>query len=470
MNYHKINQEDIVFFQSVVGKDAVLTDKNTTQPYAHDETEDLIFYPEVVVFPSDALQVSKILSYCHQHIISVTPRGAGTGLSGGALPIYGGLIISTKRLNKILKIDIDNFQAMIEPGVINYDLQKALEPDGFFYPPDPASWGSCSIGGNVAHCSGGPKAVKYGTTRDYILNLEVVLPNGEIIWTGANTLKYSTGYNLTHLFIGSEGTLGFVTKIVVKIVPKPKFNTLFLISFKSAIEACKAVNNILTVGILPSALEFMERDAIEWSIRYNNITSIKINNSTNAILLVEMEDNNQEALWTQAEKLNKIFEQYDLSEEILMAETEEEKAELWKIRRKAGEAVKSNSIYKEEDTVVPRAYLPDLLFAVKNIGKKYGFTSVCYGHAGDGNLHVNIIKGTMSDDAWEKDLPNGIIEIFKKCKELGGTISGEHGIGWVQKKYLPIIFQAAHFKLFEGIKHTFDAHNIMNPGKIFSIK
>ena len=468
--YHKINSDDIAFFQELFGKENVLYLSSQLYDYAHDETENLLFYPEVVVFPENTHQVSELLKYCNQWLIPVTTRGAGTSLSGGALPVCGGVVLSTRKLNRILKIDTENFQAIVEPGVINYELQKALESYGLFYPPDPASWQTCTIGGNVAHASGGPKAVKYGTTRDYVLNLEIVLPNGSIIWTGANTLKYSTAYNLTHLLIGSEGTLGVITKIVLKLVPKIPHNILLLFAFESEIEACKAVNDLFLNHIVPSALEFMEKDAIEWSIKYNEISNIAINEKTNALLLIELENIDKEKLFEDAAYVNEILQKYPLANEPLIAETDEEKNTLWKIRRKVGEAVKSHSIYKEEDTVVPRAHLPELLKQVKMIGKKYGFHSVCYGHAGDGNLHINIIKGNMPDEKWEKELPIAISEIFEVCKNLGGTISGEHGIGWVQKKYLPIVFSSQHFQLFSAIKKAFDPNNILNPNKIIPDK
>ncbi|GAB4208372.1 MAG: FAD-linked oxidase C-terminal domain-containing protein [Bacteroidia bacterium] len=470
VSYKKIAKEDVDVFVSIVGRENILSEKEALFDYAHDETENLIYYPEVVLFPQNSKQISEILKYCYQHLIPVTPRGAGTSLSGGALPVCGGVVLSLKKLNRILKIDAENFQVMLEPGVINYELQQALEPYGLFYPPDPASWQTCTIGGNVSHASGGPKAVKYGTTRDYILNLEVVLANGDIIRTGANTLKYSTAYNLTHLFIGSEGTLGVITKIVVKVVPKIPHNILLLYSFALETDACKAVNDILLNHIRPSALEFMEKDAIEWSMRYNEIQNIPISENTRALLLIELEGKDMDEIWKEAEALQCVLEKYDLTSDPLMAQTEEEKNTLWKIRRKVGEAVKSHSVYKEEDTVVPRAQLPELLQQVKNIGKKYGFHSVCYGHAGDGNLHVNIIKGNMSDEKWNNDLPVAIKEIFEVCKQLGGTISGEHGIGWVQKNYLPVVFTPAHFELFYGIKKTFDPNFILNPLKIIPDK
>jgi glycolate oxidase len=372
-----------------------------------------------------------------------------------------------EKFNKIIKIDERNLQATVEPGVINYEFQEAIKQVGLFYPPDPASWGSCSLGGNIAHSSGGPKAVKYGTTRDYVLNLEIVLPNGEIIWTGANTLKYSTGYNLTHLMVGSEGTLCIVTKIVFKLITLPKHDLLMLIPFNSAELACKAVAEVFKAGINPSAMEFMEKDAIDWSMKYSGELSFKVKPEWQALLIVEVDGNNLDVLISDCEIISAVMQQ-NQCDEILFADSAEQKNAIWKIRRKVGEAVKSNSVYKEEDTVVPRAELPTLLKGVKAIGKKYGFNSVCYGHAGDGNLHVNIIKGALSDDAWNIDLPKAISEIFELCKSLGGTISGEHGIGLVQKNYLPIVFSPYHLQLMKDIKKVFDPNYILNPGKIFN--
>jgi glycolate oxidase len=405
------------------------------------------------------------MKLANAHRIPVTVRGAGTGLSGAALPVYGGIVISMERFNKILQIDERNLQATVEPGVINYVFQEEVKKLGLFYPPDPASWGSCSLGGNVAHSSGGPKAVKYGTTRDYVLNIEMVLPNGEVILTGANTLKYSTGYNLTHLMIGSEGTLGIITKIVFRLIPLPKYDLLMLVPFTSAEKACEAVGATFRAGITPSAMEFMERDAIDWSIRYAGEVNFSIRPEWQALLLIEVDGNNLDVLFSDCETISQIMTDHGC-DEILMADTADQKASLWKIRRKVGEAVKSNSVYKEEDTVVPRAELPALLKGVKEIGRRYGFKSVCYGHAGDGNLHVNIIKGDLADEVWDRELPKGIREIFELCKTLGGTISGEHGIGLVQKGYLPIVFPPHQMELMRQIKTLFDPNLILNPGKM----
>lgn len=464
-NYNRLTSITFEALKQIVGQEFISTDQEQLEKYGQDETEDFVFYADVVVKPQTTEQVSAIARLCNQYHISLTTRGAGTGLSGGALPVKGGVLLSTEKLNRILEIDTRNLQATVEPGVINYVFQEEVKKRGLFYPPDPASWGSCSLGGNIAHSSGGPKAVKYGTTRDYVLNLEVVLANGEVIWTGANTLKYSTGYNLTHLMIGSEGTLGIVTKIVFKLIPLPKHDLLMLVPFKSAEKACEAVGATFRAGITPSAMEFMERDAIDWSIKYAGDVNFEIKQNWEALLLVEVDGNNADVLMQDCETISTIMQEHEC-DEILFADSAEQKNALWKIRRKVGEAVKSNSIYKEEDTVVKRAELPKLLKGVKAIGHKYGFTSVCYGHAGDGNLHVNIIKGQLSDEAWENDLPKGITEIFQLCKSLGGTISGEHGIGLVQQQYLPLVFPNHQLTLLRQIKKAFDPSGILNPGKL----
>lgn len=466
MQYNKIDAELIKEFEKIVGEQFVYADAEKIEAYSHDETEDLKFFPEVVVKPRTADEISSILKLCNEYSIPATPRGAGTGLSGGALPVFGGLVISMERFNEIISIDERNLQATVEPGVINQVFQDAVAEKGLFYPPDPASKGSCFLGGNLAECAGGPKAVKYGVTKDYVLNLEVVLPTGEIIWTGASTLKNSTGYNLTQLLVGSEGTLGIITKIVFRLLPYPINNLVMLVPFFSAEKACEAVSAVFRAGITPSGMEFMERDAIDWAIKYVDGLAVTIKPEVQAHLLIEVDGNDMDVLYKDCEKINEVMLQYEC-DDILFAESSEQKNSLWKLRRSVAEAVKSNSIYKEEDTVVPRAELPVLLKGVKDIGKKYGFKSVCYGHAGDGNLHVNIIKGEMSDDDWNNKLTDGIREIFELCVKLGGTLSGEHGIGWVQKQYMDIAFSPKAIELQQSIKKVFDPKNILNPGKIF---
>jgi len=467
MKFNTISKNIADQLTEIVGGENCFQDGENFNFYLKDETEDLKFPPEIVIKPKTVEEVSSIMKLAYSENIPVTPGGARTGLSGGALCVYGGIALSMERFDEIIKIDEDNLQVVVEPGVITQVLQEAVQEKGLYYAPDPASRGTCFIGGNLAENSGGPRAVKYGVTKDFVLNLEVVLPNGDIIETGANTLKNSTGYNLTQLMVGSEGTLGIITKAVLKLLPFPKHNLLMLVPFRSAEKACEAVSAIFKTGITPSALEFMERDAILWTMRFIGDTSLLINDDIEAHLLIEVDGNDTEVLFKECEAVSSVVEQFDC-DEILFADSEAQKDALWFIRRRVGEAVKSTSIYKEEDTVVPRYELPKLLKGVKEIGAKYGFKSVCYGHAGDGNLHINIIKGDMSDNAWNNELTKGIRELFELTVALGGTLSGEHGIGLVQKEYMNIAFSDVELNLMKGIKQVFDPKGIMNPGKIFA--
>lgn len=455
----------VTLLSNISGSSFVFTDEETRKNYGHDETEDYNFPPNVVVKPATVEEVSAIMKLANEHKIPVTPIGARTGLSGGALSIYGGIGLSMERFNTIINIDEQNLQVIVEPGVITQVLKDAVAEKGLFYPVDPSSMGSCWIGGNIAENSGGARAVKYGVTKDYVLNLEVVLPTGEIIWTGANTLKNSTGYNLTQLMVGSEGTLGIITKIVLKLIPKVNYNVLMLVPFYKSEQACEAVSAIFRAGIVPSTLEFMERDAIDWTMKYVDGVSVVIKDEIQAHLLIEVDGNYTEVLFQEAEKITEVLEQFEI-DEVLFADSEDQKNALWKLRRAVGEAVKSNSVYKEEDTVVPRYELPTLLKGVKDAGDKYGFKTICYGHAGDGNLHINIVKGNMTDENWRTEVPKGIIEIFELTVRLKGTLSGEHGIGYVQKDFMPLAFSKMELELMKGIKRLFDPNNIMNPGKI----
>ena len=373
------------------------------------------------------------------------------------------MALSTKRLNRILEIDTENFQVLVEPGVINQHLKLALEPHGFTYPPDPASMGSSTIGGNIAHGAGGPKAVKYGTTRDYVLNLEVVLPNGEIIWTGANTLKNATGFSITHLMIGSEGMLGIITKAVLKIVPKVDHELLMLVSFDQAELAAKTVSAILKQGFKPSGIELMERNGIDIVLAHKSLQFPQTPEDA-FYLLVVLEGDNSEDLMQQAEAIYPFLEEQGALN-VYVPNNSDMANDWWSARRSIGELVKQQTIYKEEDTVVPRSKLPELLKVVKDLGREYGFRSVCYCHAGDGNLHINILKDDMTEENWQVEVPKGISKIFEYCYSVGGTISGEHGVGYVQKEFLDVVMSKTHFNLLKGIKNTFYPKGILNPGK-----
>jgi len=461
-----ISSDMIEQFKTIVGPSFVIADEQELQPYGHDETEELHYMPQIVLRPGNAQEISAIMKICNEHTIPVTPRGAGTGLSGGALPHLGGVLIATDRLNKILDIDEKNLQITTEPGVITELLQNTVKEKGLFYPPDPASKGSCFIGGNIAENSGGPKAVKYGVVRDYVLNLEVVLPTGEIIWTGSNVLKNSTGYNLTQLIVGSEGTLAIVTKIVLKLIPLPKYDLLMLVPFTSLEKASEAVSAIFRAGFTPSALELIEIDALKIVSEEVGSSSVPVTPDTAAHLIIEVDGNHMDTLMSEMESIGELMLHYECGE-IYFANDHQQKNELWKLRRRVAEVVKTKGYTIEEDTVVPRALLPDLIKDVKALGKKYGFTAVCYGHAGDGNLHIRLNKPGIPNSYGNQEMHTILRELFAAVKKLGGTISGEHGVGLIQKGYMDVMFEPVHFRLMKEIKKAFDPNNILNAGKIF---
>ena len=458
----------LLAFKNITGDAFVFTDQESLDHYAHDETENLHFLPDIVIKPRTAQEISAIMKICNANMIPVTPRGAGTGLSGGALPHKGGVLISFERMNSIIEIDERNLQVITEPGVITEVLQNTVKEKGLFYPPDPSSRGSCFIGGNVAENSGGPKAVKYGVVKDYVLNLEVVLPNGDIIWTGANVLKNSTGYNLTQLIVGSEGTLGLVTKIVLKLIPLPKYDLLMLAPFNDLQKAGAAVSAIFRAGFTPSALELVEINALKIVSKFVDSTVVPVSDGMEAHLIIELDGNHPETLMIEMEAIAALLDDYDCGE-LFFADDAQQKTELWKLRRRVAEAVKLDGYTIEEDTVVPRAELPALIKGVKALGKEYDFEVVCYGHAGDGNLHIRIKKPGSIYSLNNPDVIPALKALFQLVRSLGGTISGEHGIGLIQKEYMDIVFEEANLQMMRGIKKTFDPNNILNSGKIFDL-
>ncbi len=464
----QITPEIVAQIKSIVGAEYVFTDAESFEQYGKDHTERLHFNPAVVVKPKTPEEISALMKLANAHLIPVTPRGAGTGLSGGALPHLGGLVIAMERFNSILEIDERNLQVTTEPGVITEILQNAVKEKGLFYPPDPASKGSCFIGGNISENSGGPKAVKYGVVKDYVLNLEVVLPNGEIIWTGSNILKNATGYNITQLIVGSEGTLGIVTKIVLRLIPHPKYDLLMLAPFNSLEKASEAVSAIFRAGITPSAMELMEIDAITLASKILDSTAIPITEGLAAHLIIEVDGNNLDVLMGEMEAISEVLSQFDAGE-LFFADDAQQKNELWKIRRKANEAAVMAGYTIEEDTVVPRAELPKLIKGAKDLGAKNGFKVVCYGHAGDGNLHIRINHPTIKNSHGNQEMTTILKELFVLVHSLGGTISGEHGIGLIQKPYMSVVFNHASLEIMRGIKKTFDPNNILNAGKIFDL-
>lgn len=461
--FNRVTPQLVERLRELVGADCVHIDDESLLLHACDETEDLVFRPEVVVVPRTAEGVAHTMRLATEYRVPVTPRGAGTGLSGGALPVHGGLVLSTKNLNRIIEIDRENLMAVVEPGVITQVFQDAVEAQGLFYPVDPASRGSCFLGGNLAECSGGPRAVKYGVTKDFVTGIEAVLPNGNRVRHGGKLLKNVTGYNLTQLIVGSEGTLAVVTKIYFRLLPLPRHRTMLLVPFNSLEEPARAVPAIMHAGVVPSVLEFMERDAVEITERHLGKSFPHADAA--AHLMIELDGNDEGVIQREAERVAEIVLEHGATD-VLVADTDAKMGELWSMRRAFGAAVKSESIYKEEDTVVPRNQLVALLQGVKEIAARHGLRTVCYGHAGDGNLHVNILKMDMTEERWNSALDPAIREIFALTVKLGGLISGEHGIGYVQKDYMPLAYSREEIALMRALKKAFDPLGILNPGKM----
>lgn len=448
---------------AIVGPAHVLTDTDSIVLYSRDETEDLSFPPDVVVRPGSTDEVSAIMKLASREKIPVTPRGAGTGLSGGALAVFGGISLSMERMNRILEIDTGNLMAVVEPGVITEVLQTEAEKAGLYYPPDPASRGSCMMGGNVAENAGGPHAVKYGVTRDWVTGLTAVMPDGSVFSAGGKLRKDVSGYNLTQLLVGSEGTLAIITRIVVKLIPLPAHKRALVACFDDVESAAKAVVAVFDKKVIPAAVEFMEGAA--WRTGADRIGKQLLPPGHAAYLLMEVDGAHETVVDSEAALVGEACLDSGAAD-VLVADTPARIKDLWSVRRAIGEAVKKIAPYKEEDTVVPRRQVPELVAAVDAIIKKHGLRAICYGHAGDGNIHVNILKDE-GGQAWSAGLDTAIREIFGKVAALGGKISGEHGIGWVQKAYMPITHDAVELDVMRRIKRAFDPDNILNPGKIF---
>jgi len=418
--------------------------------------------PDVVIRPNSAQEISEILKLANENHVPVYPRGAASGLTGGAVPLQGGIALDITRMNRIIEIDEANLMATVEPGVVIADFQNEVEKRGLLYPPDPASNKFATMGGSVAECSGGLRGIKYGVTKDYIMALEVILPTGEIIHTGTKTLKSVTGYDLTKLFVGSEGTLGIFTKIVVKLIPPPEKIETIRAYFSSIKDAADTVSAIISAKIVPRTLEFVDEESIKAVSIY---IGFSVPEDTKALLLIEV-DGSAETVQKDAQKIIDISKNNNAFE-VEKAETEEEKDSLWAIRRSISPALYAVSSGKmSEDICVPRSKVTQMLESIGEIGKKYNFRIANFGHAGDGNIHVNILIEPSIPGELER-AEQAVKEIFEKVIELEGTLSGEHGIGNTKSKYLNLEIGPREMKLMQDIKNLFDPNGILNPGKIF---
>ncbi|MCA8925364.1 MAG: FAD-binding protein [Planctomycetes bacterium] len=460
-----VSPDLIQALQAALGADHVFTDRERLEPFGRDETEDLHVWPEVAVFPGSTAEVQAVVRLAAKHQVPIVARGGGTGLSGGAIPVRGGIVLSTRRMNEILELDEANLVAVVQPGIVTQTFQETVEAKGLFYPPDPASRGSCVIGGNLAECAGGPRCVKYGVTRDYVLGLEVVLASGEVIRTGGKLYKDVTGYNLTQLFVGSEGTLGIITEATLRLIPLPPLNKTLMAPFPTLDQAAQAVSRIFQAGITPSACELLSQAALNATEEHLGKKFPREISEAAASLLLEVDGFHDDDVERDALRLGEVCLEVG-AEDVLLAGTPERARELWGIRRSMGEAVKSQGDYREYDVAVPRALMPDALRAIDAVLEPLGLRALSYGHAGDGNLHVNVLRDALSAEAWAAALEQTGPAVVNAIVKLGGTISGEHGIGWIQRGLLGLQLSPANLALQRGIKASFDPHGILNPDKV----
>jgi len=466
--YCKINKTILQNLHDIVGADYLLNTRERLEDYSHDETPNLSAYPEAVVKPASAEEISELVKLANRENFPVVVRGGGTGVTGGALAIHGGLIISLERMNRILEIDEANMMAVVEPGVITEVLHKAVEEKGLFYPPDPASLADCTLGGNLAEDAGGPRAVKYGVTRNYITGIQAVLPTGEIIEYGGKLAKNATGYNLLHLLIGSEGTLGIATRITIRLLSKPKLRVDLLVPFPSYFKAVRCVSEILRRRLTPTVIEFMDQKCLEISRKVME-GGVPFDEAA-AHLLIEVDGDDQDEVQAQYEAIGEICLEEGASD-VKVADSPKYQEQIWETRRKLRECIKVVSPIKvSQDVVVPRMEIAALLRGIDEIEKRHGIEILAYGHAGDGNVHVNFLKRDRDESDWKEALEKAVREVFVLAVSLGGTISGEHGIGLTKRDFLPLALNPAAIKAMRGIKQTLDPKNILNPGKIFPLE
>ncbi len=450
--------------EAIVGPSEVLVSQAAVEPYAHDETEDRRHPPDLVVRPGSTEEVAAVLRAAFEAGVPTTPRGGGTGLSGGALAVHGGIVLSIERMDGILEIDEANLMCVVQPGVITQVLQDTVAEQGLYYPPDPASRGSCRIGGNIAENAGGPHCVKYGVTRDYVLGLEAVTVGGDVFRTGGKLRKDVAGYDLTQLLVGSEGTLAVVTEATLRLVPLPPYRRLLLLPFASLEAAGEGIVSLYRARMLPSVMEIVGRSALE--LAEAHLGRPVPFRDAQAQILLEFDGTNEDALDAEAAKAAEVLMAAGALDAVL-ADTPAKERAIWEVRRCLGEAVKKSARHVECDTSVPPADVPALFGGVREIAARHGVREISYGHAGDGNVHVNLL-GTHDDPEEDRRALEGAAEaVFRFATALGGTITGEHGVGCVQSRFLPLCRDAVALASMRAVKHALDPRGLLNPGKIF---
>jgi glycolate oxidase len=469
-NYNPVTSEIIRELAAIVGeKHLIYDDTERLASYAHDEVADtsLAHLPEVVVKPASAGEIAAIMRLANRKLIPVTPRGAGSGLSCGAVPLYGGILLSTERMDRILEVDAENMVVVVEPGVITNEINQAVEPYGLFYAGYPMSVETCTIGGNVAENAGGGRAIKYGVTGRYVLGLEVVLPTGEIVQLGGKRVKDVTGYDLLHLMVGSEGTLGIFTRIILRLLPLSRVRAVLLAPFADVAKAVAAVPRIMARGHMPASIEFMDRLSVQTACEY--LGESPPHPDVGAMLLIEVDGQNQSQIEAEYSAVADICLEAGALD-VYIGDNPAAERRMWRLRQSLAEAFKLICpVQSLEDIVVPPACIPALMPELERLSRKYEVLIPCYGHAGDGNLHATVIKRPeMLMEEWQRRLPVLLRELYQIVARMGGTISGEHGIGSKRLEYLPLVMDETLLALHRRIKAAFDPNNILNPGKIFS--
>jgi len=466
MTTSRVDDALLTLLREAVGERYVLTGEEAVEPFSHDETQNLSALPEAVVRPGSTEEVAAVLALADEREVAVTPRAAGTGKHGAAVPVAGGIVLSIDRLDRILEIDAENGFATVEPAVITEVLQKAAEEHGLTYAPDPASKGSCHIGGNIQTNAGGMRAVKYGTTLDHVYGLTFVLADGTVIECGGKNRKDSSGYNLVRLMVGSEGTLGVVTRAIVRLLPFPKHRAILLAPFPTLELAADGVSAIFDAGITPSALEIMDRESVAYASRFKEREFPFP--EAEAQLLVEVDGEEDERVFADLQRVGETLLEAGAFDALLARERRKQE-ELWEVRRAISEGLKAFTTYRGVDSVVPRARITDLVRLAREIGERHGLGVVSFGHAGDGNLHVNLVRteAQATDEAWAAAARAGHEDVIKAAISLGGSISGEHGVGLTEKAYFPLRHSAEAIALMKRIKAAFDPKGILNPEKVF---
>lgn len=465
--YGKVDDSLVAGLEKELGTDLVFYDEDVLEAYSRDQTKGLEVCPDVVIRARKTEQIQTAVRIANEKRIPVTPRGLGYGLSGGAVPIYGGMVISTERMDNVIDLDLDNLMAEVEQGVITGNFHRYVEDEGLFYPPDPASLDSCSIGGNIAEGAGGPYAVKYGTTKDYVCGLQVVLASGDVINTGGKIVKDATGYSLTQFFVGSEGTLGIITKAFLRLLPLPGRRIDLLVAFDSIENASQTVSHLLKKRVIPTAVELMDNSALKLGEEY--LKEKPPFPDAKAHLLFALHGNDEKSLEIEMETIEECCDKNNATD-VLVAKGSSSRERLWKFRRCLFEAAGERSLLcRSMDPVVPRARIPELLSAIKGVSEREGFEASCFGHAGDGNIHVTMFPGNLSESEWLRRYSGFCREIYIKTVELGGKIAAEHGIGAIRKEFLSIAIEKEQINLLKDIKKAFDPLNIMNPGKVFDL-